>query len=230
MELICITEITNPVLLTLLNSMKKTFEEFISISPDKGYWDDVKSLVEKQNLNDPRLFDDCVNYTLLQINAQAKLGKKDLESSVLPYHNIKNKLDKFVKLVIKIELNEDDQKDIRQLQKLVQAFIRTCRFPKFENVSPFEIGKKLSDVYRNIGLPVQFFFEDIDDDDLIYADPLRFQDCIENLIFNAHNAIRKRDTVDNKGNYIYLRLFRRREVWHLLRRYRVRMSSVKRCL
>jgi len=28
-----------------------------------------------------------------------------------------------------------------------------------------EIGKKLSDVYRNIGLPVQFFLEDIDDDE-----------------------------------------------------------------
>ncbi|MBI5048487.1 MAG: tetratricopeptide repeat protein [Deltaproteobacteria bacterium] len=205
-------EITNPVLLTVLKYMEKTFKEFISISLDKGYWDDVKSLVEKLDMDAPRLLDDCVNYTLLQINTLAKLGKEDLKSSVAPYHKIKNNLGNFVDAMkdeIKIELDEDDQKEIRRLQKLVQAFIETCRFPKFENVSPFEIGKKLSDVYKHIGIPVQFFLEDIDDDDLIYADPLRFQDCIENLIFNAHDAIREKgDVVDNKGDYIHLKFFK----------------------
>ena len=208
-------EICNIHLRGLLDYMEKTYREFRFKSRDKRYWDGVKAFVDSLNVDDRNLLDDCIRYTLLQIDALARLPKEDFEKSIAPYHIVKNKLWKVVNALLDgedLKLSENDRRDINQVRLMTQTFLRTCRFPRFEYKSPLDIYRQVSDI-KTIGVPVQFFLEDIDEDDLVYIDPMRIKDCIENLIFNADNAIlRKREKFGyNKDDFIHVKFFKENE-------------------
>jgi tetratricopeptide (TPR) repeat protein len=201
-------KIHNKYLQGLLDFIKKTYMEFRFKSRDKGYWDTVKQIVYKIDVNELDLMDVCIHYTLLQIDTLANMPKEDFEKSLSPYHNLKKTLQKLSaqkQSGIELSVSEDVQKEITQAREKTQVFIKTCRFPIFRDMSPLEIGRELEQSFGYLK-EVKFSFEGIDDDDSIYADPLRIRSCIENLIFNAHDAIVKKRK-NNMDDLIHVKLF-----------------------
>ena len=202
-------EVSNGNLQNLLDYVKKTFTDFLSVSLDKRYWDDVKSHVEKLNFNTSDLFENCIDYTILQICDLAKLSKDDFGSCIADYHKIKNDFQLINAELIDGEqpkLSKDEQDKIKRAEYYTQSFLRTCRFPCFEYISPFEICKKVSEEFKELKIHVRFFHEDINEDDFIFADPLRIKDCIENLIFNAYNSIQKKQNGTGEKDFIHVKL------------------------
>lgn len=180
-------EISNQSLKELFDHIKTTYASFRVNKRAENYWDKVKDYVSKLILNDQDLL---IKYTFSQIGNLALQSKKDFEESMAPYHSAKNKL--LSVLELDATITEDDQREIKEVQRNNRYFLRTCRSPRYQNTSILEIYEKVSDTSRTFGLPVNFLLEGIDEDDYISVDPVRLQDCIENLIFNAHNAVTKK--------------------------------------
>ena len=180
----------------LLNYIVKAYKEFLFTRKDPEHWNKVKSFVNRLDFEDQELVNHCIAYSGLHIGRLANLCKADFEISIDPYHKIKNKL-ALVSAGHKFSL--EDQEEISRLQEKVRAYLRSCRFPKFEHVSLFEIGEKISGIFKDLNLKMVRMALDVDPDDVIYADAMRLQDCVENLVFNASNAIIEKRSAEHSG-------------------------------
>ena len=181
-------ECHNPHLQELLAHIETTYKAYRFNKRAEDYWTKVYAYVFKLNFDE-----ECplIQYTVSQIHVLASLSLNDFRTSIAHYHDIKNSLSKVIDL--NKTLTQKDISDIKLDQQKKRYFLRTCRSPRFQNMPLFEIYKEVSEKSRSLGLPVKFILKDIDEDDYISVDPLRIQDCIRNLIFNAHNAMIKKD-------------------------------------
>jgi tetratricopeptide (TPR) repeat protein len=198
-------EFNNDFLQKLFDYMVTTFREFRFQTRSKDYWETIKTLVaNSQTKCKTTLITNCT-YTLSQIATIAKLAKEDFERSLIPYHRARNILGKIVAASVDGEnyrLPENEQKEINQLRMRTRSFLRTCRFQKVEEISLIEIISKVKNVFKELGMPVQFDSGNIDADDLMYGYADRIQDCIENLIFNADKAVREKFSSYTANNQI----------------------------
>lgn len=171
----------------LLKYQLKTYKEFLFTRKEPNYWNNVGSFIQKLDFNDQGLVNSLIRYCWLQINKLAGQCRTDFKSSVAPYHRIKN----IIRLLTpKRGLSLEEQIEITDLQWKVQRFLRSSRFPKFANVSMLEIAEKVSQTFKDNEMVRVLRHIDVDDE--IYADAMRLQDCVENLVFNACNAVKKK--------------------------------------
>jgi signal transduction histidine kinase len=188
----------------LLNHVEESYDNFSSIDRDEFFWDKTKQYVNDLPLDILDL-NTLLDYTIYQLARIYLKCKNDYKSCVERLHTFKNA----------VKVLRDELKTCNEIPDIalidfykVDDRLQDCRFPKFSWFNLYSLFIDVKNYFKSLNKPItlNFIFEG-DKETSVFCDYIKLMDCIKNLVFNAEDAIYKKQQCDFTTDEIVVKVF-----------------------